>query len=461
MERLVGDKEFRAKLGVHDDTPQVVVAEEYGIDIDPDQARPLYHTAYMRHRRTPEAEQWPLSVMWDTWIDDMIAHRELICAHGRCADVNPVFDAWRVRQVNRAASELGTSAPAIVHPIAAYELSEGCSVGCWFCGISADRFKGWQPYTPEVADPVAGHSAGHMVDLFGQAAQTGFCYWATDPADNPDYPKFIEDHYHVTGALPQTTTAAPLKDLKLTREVLGLFDRYMTVTNRFSIVNHKTLKGVHETFTAEELIGVELVQQQNEALQGKADAGRARVRRLRLEAAGKADKYPALRRPAHDDRLRLGLPGQHDGAQVKLVAPTRSDEVWPLGYRVYSEARFDTAGSSARRSRDDRASHAEAVPPDERALLPPRPGVPAAGGRLQLATRSHLFTFNSPHARAMGDMISTGTMTAGGVTDHLVRGGHDIFLVTETIQNLYDSGLLNDDPACSGIGCNEPLRVAS
>ena len=53
----------------------------------------------------------------------------------------------------------------------------------------------------------------HWVDLFGTAAQTGFCYWATDPADNPDYPRFIEDYHAATGNLPQTTTAAPLRDL--------------------------------------------------------------------------------------------------------------------------------------------------------------------------------------------------------------------------------------------------------
>ena len=174
----------------------------------------------------------------------------------------------------------------ITHPILAFELSAGCSIGCWFCGISADRFRGNFPYTRENAT-LWRDILDHAVDLFGPGAQSGFCYWGTDPSDNPDYPKFLEDYYAITGLLPQTTTAAPLKDMALTREVMRLGEKHRCVINRFSILNLKMFEAVHAAFSAEELLGVELVMQNRESLIAKARVGRAKERQQKLESAGK------------------------------------------------------------------------------------------------------------------------------------------------------------------------------
>jgi radical SAM family RiPP maturation amino acid epimerase len=461
MERLVGDADFRKALGEHNANPKVV-AEAYGIEIDPADARPLFSTDYLKYRRTEEAARWPLTDIWDDWLDGMRGHRDLIREVGRCPDAHPTFDAWRERQIARCDTELGTSAHAITHPIIAYELSQGCSVGCWFCGISADRFKGWAPYSPEIAALWRG-VLGVNVDLFGAAAQTGFCYWATDPADNPDYPKFIEDHYHVTGALPQTTTAAPLKDVALTRQVMALFDRYRTVTNRFSIVNFRSLKQVHEAFTAEELLGVELVQQHNEALTGKASAGRARERRLKMEAAGKADKLPTFANEHGTIACVSGFLLNMMDCTVKLVAPTRSGDVWPLGYRVYEEASFETA-------EDYRAiveGMIERYMPNSvagREVIAFRNDLTyreTAGG-FELETGVHTFKINgAPWSSMMGHLIAKGTMTASQIANQTVKAGGDVFLVYDRIQEFFDLGLLNDDPALGGVGSDSVERLAS
>ena len=461
MERLVGDADFRKALGEHYDNPKVV-AEAYGIEIDPAEARPLFSTDHLKYRRTEEAARWPLTDMWDNWLDDMRGHRDLIRDVGDCADVHPRFDAWRERQISRCDTELGASAHAITHPIFAYELSQGCSVGCWFCGISADRFKGWAPYTPEIAKLWRGILEIN-VDLFGPAAQTGFCYWATDPADNPDYPKFIEDHYHVTGALPQTTTAAPLKDPALTRDVMALFDRYRTVTNRFSIVNFRSLKQVHETFTADELLGVELVQQHNEALTGKASAGRARERRLKMESIGKADKLPAFADEHGTIACVSGFLLNMMDQTVKLVAPTRSGDVWPLGYRIYEEAHFETAedyraiveGMIERYMPDSVAGH------DIVAFRSDLTYRETATG-FELKTGVHTFNVNDgAWSSMMGQMIAQGTMTASQIANQAVKSGADVFVVYERFQEFFDLGLLNDDPALSGVGSVPAEQLAS
>ncbi|KAB2856398.1 MAG: YggS family pyridoxal phosphate-dependent enzyme [Bauldia sp.] len=53
----------------------------------------------------------------------------------------------------------------------------------------------------------------------------------------------------------------------MTREVLELFNKHRNIVNRFSIINLKSLREVLRTFTADELFGVELVQQHKEAMQ--------------------------------------------------------------------------------------------------------------------------------------------------------------------------------------------------
>ena len=109
---------------------------------------PLWHNGYRHHRHTPQAAQWPRAVLWDIYMAEMLRHRDLMRDEGDMGAVHPRFQAWRKRQMQRCASELGGSAPAITHPIVAFELSDGCTVGCWFCGAGAAKLSGHFLHTP-------------------------------------------------------------------------------------------------------------------------------------------------------------------------------------------------------------------------------------------------------------------------------------------------------------------------
>ena len=341
MERLVGDQTFRDGLAEHADDPKCVL-DRHGIDIDATAALPLWRGSYLRYRKTAECAQWPLAVLWDEYIDEMLHHRDMLRDAGDMSRSNPRFHDWRERQIRRCSSELGGTADAVTHPVLAFELSEGCTVGCWFCGLSADRYAGHFAYTTENAELWQGVLRAAN-DLFGAAAQTGFCYWATDPSDNPDYDRFLSDYYSLTAALPQTTTAAPLKNEALTRRVLALFDKHRTVTNRFSVLTSKHLNQIHAAFTAEELMGVELVMQNKEALTAKADAGRARDRKAKLRAANKSDSISLVQ---HDHTTIACVSGfliSMPLKRIQLVTPVPGSERWPLGYRIVAECFFTTA----------------------------------------------------------------------------------------------------------------------
>lgn len=451
MERLVADPKFRDKLRDNLDDLQGV-ADEYGIDVDPNQMLPLFHTQYLKHRYGPDEGKWPLSKAWSDYMKEMIAHRDLLRDKGGTPEVNPVFHAWRERQIARSMSELGGSAGSITHPIVAYELSSGCSVGCWFCGISAEKYQGSLAYTEESSALWRG-VLQVMVDLFGSAAQTGFCYWATDPMDNPDYDKFIEDHQRVVGYLPQTTTAAPLKDVALTRRVLKLFDKYRCITNRFSILTLRLLDRVHAEFTPEELMGVELVTQNKEALTAKANAGRARERRHRLREAGKSDRIALLEADHATIACVSGFLINMPERTIRMVSPTRGGKRWPLGYRVYDSATFETPEDFRARIEEMLARHAaRTVTGSDRLAFRPDleftatdEGFALESGGMRYTSAGYLFM------RRLGELIAAGDKTAGEIHEILAGEGADIFMVAEVMQSFFTDGLLDDDPVHGGI----------
>ena len=75
--------------------------------------------------------------------DRTVYRREAEPAHAKLA-------AWRRRQIHRTFGELGSAkADGLVHAPAAFELAKGCSVGCWFCGVAAEKLERTWDYDAE------------------------------------------------------------------------------------------------------------------------------------------------------------------------------------------------------------------------------------------------------------------------------------------------------------------------
>jgi hypothetical protein len=116
LERYVADPGFRDKLKEKPEAPHLV-AEAYGISIDPRQALPLFHTDYLRFRFSEEEARWPVAKAWDDYQSEMAECWTLHRRAGDCPDPNPRFDAWRQRQIRRGRGELGATGAVITHPI--------------------------------------------------------------------------------------------------------------------------------------------------------------------------------------------------------------------------------------------------------------------------------------------------------------------------------------------------------
>ena len=129
------------------------------------------------------------------------------------------FKQRRERQIARCASQFRQQISEIIgHCPVAFELSSGCSVGCWFCASAAQRLSGVFEYGKKNSK-LWGQILELTFDLLGPAAGTGICYYGTEPFDNPDYERFCDDFHTILGQFPQTTIAAPLRDPECTRSV--------------------------------------------------------------------------------------------------------------------------------------------------------------------------------------------------------------------------------------------------
>ena len=228
----------------------------------------------------------------------------------------------------------------IVHAPISFELSKGCSVGCWFCGISAPRLGDIFTYNNQNAQ-LWSEVLQVIKDILGtETASEGFCYWATDPLDNPDYEKFCSVFHETFGSFPPTTTAQPLKDVERTRALLKLSQEKGCELNRFSILSLNIFNQLHENFTAEELAEVELVLQNPEAIGFKADSGRSRDRKQK-----KAEKNPESVEDSPQTTIACvsGFLFSMVDRTVKLISPCPANERWKDGYIIYDEGTFTDA----------------------------------------------------------------------------------------------------------------------
>ncbi|MEM1322958.1 MAG: radical SAM family RiPP maturation amino acid epimerase [Bacteroidota bacterium] len=333
LERWTADPKFRELAAID---PQEA-CEQYQLKADPEEIRLLWDQGELKRKK--DNEPTPLAVRrYESFIREKLEWRDIIRKDSHPS--NPPFKNWRIRQIYRSFSELGMiKAHGIVHAPVVFELSKGCSVGCWFCGVAAPKLGDIWQYTERNAK-FWRECLEVVKSIIGPAAARGFCYWASDPFDNPEYEKFLIDFHDILNNFPQTTTAIPQRNFDRTREFLALSESKQGLLERFSILSLGQLQKVFNAFTAEELLYVELVTQNKGALTGKAVAGRARLPKFK-KLIDKTMKYvdPTL---TSTIACVSGFLFNMVDQKVKLISPCNANDKWPLGYYIYDEQPFET-----------------------------------------------------------------------------------------------------------------------
>ena len=443
VERYCGDAAFRAAVA----EDAAGAAARYGLEADPAEIRALWDPAAARREIESGASPSPTVELCLRYDRAMVAW--MMRRRGSESLVHPNFRAWWDRQLARTDSELG--APfnlKDVHAPVSFELSQGCTVGCWFCGISSERFAGALPYTPENARLWRG-VLEVVRDLVGPAAEVGFCYWATDPMDTPDYEAFLHDYYAIIGALPPTTTAQPQKHVERLRALLRMWEEHSFVYNRFSILSTRILDVVHREFTAEELVWTGLEMLNKESTKKKATAGRALERLERQRDRVDHDESVA-------DELTQGTIACVTGflfnlvtRTVQLVSPCRADDRWPKGYRVYEECRF----ADAVELRAIMEGMIERYMPlhlrgTDRVRLRPDLRVQRLPDGCRLATPFLSRDLRHPrYGRVLADLLVEGTHTVDDLVARLAGLGAAPSEVSIPLDVLFQGGLLDTETA--------------
>ncbi|MDR3353956.1 MAG: radical SAM family RiPP maturation amino acid epimerase [Synergistaceae bacterium] len=354
----------------------------------------------------------------------------------------PPFDAWRWRRVLAARSELGYFGHYIDFPILAFELGDGCSVGCWFCAFSTQKLKtnlDYERYGAFFRDIAEG-----CVSLFGKhAAAMALLYYGTEPHDNPNYLDFIKDFKKVTGYATCTSTAMPL-DADWLRSLIRFYREESQPWPRLSVLSKDMMNKIHDLYAPDELRDVELLMQMRENERRKVSGGR-----ILSEHQGMKEREPGA---YLDDIVPQGSIACVSGflintvrRDIQIVSPCYTCERWPYGYRVYDKAEFKDASDfpDVVRALIDR--NMPAHPPRDAAarfrddlLYKPTDD----GFDLISPNQIHHFTGGAVHT-ALGNLIAQGDLTYDQLDDKLSEGGNPL-LAGMAVNHLFDGGFMDE-----------------
>lgn len=352
---------------------------------------------------------------------------------------HPRFKKWRQRQMNRFYRQAGIQeAAGVVHATFAIELNDGCSVGCWFCGVDAPPLTKSYDYTDEQA-ALWRSVLQALHHTIGKGAQIGFCYWATDPFDNPDYEKFLLDFRSEFGRYPQTTTAQPLRDVDRIRALLHQTSGLEKTINRFSILSRSVLDDVHRKYNARELLHVELVPQNKEAMAVKAHAGRARAR------TGPSPKTPHSSTIACVSGFLINMVR----GDVRLISPVPASDRWPLGYRIYGQRSFvDAEGFSNALNELIATGMKRDLSIDDPVLLCNAISASLEGDQVRLDLGRCQYRFdgcaNPSLALQLVELLKSGPISVGEVMEKL-ESEAPLAEIYRLINILFSAGLIDDE----------------
>ncbi|SCM78910.1 conserved hypothetical protein [uncultured Sporomusa sp.] len=440
FECVVGDPEFYVALQENAAGCEALLRARGIAGVEPEQLAVLFPELFMlKEVSTAELADKPQALLWRRYCEAAAGVRELLRQRGGESPSHR-FNAWRQRQVNRCQSQLGQETnAAIVHATAAFELSKGCSMGCSFCGLAAEPLQAVFMYTDEnarlwqtVLDVVAAR--------LGTTVGIGLCYWATEPSDNSDYFKFLGDYWKKTGSCPQTTTAAPLRKLDWTRELLRFRREHVTSADRFSIHSTELLRRVHQEFSAEDLALTELILQHSDTWSRlMARSGRNR----RAVPADSQAKFVTT----HTICCLSGYLINMVERSVRLISPCPPSERWPLGYRVHSEGSFATAAEldgfivkTIETCMPEHMTPADTLAFRQDLVLTSLP----EGFELHSAYRLHKLT-GAPQLVQLGRFIAQGNLTVGDVLEEIAAQRQDVLAVASSIHRLFEQGLLEEN----------------
>jgi radical SAM family RiPP maturation amino acid epimerase len=246
---------------------------------------------------------------------------------------NPALERFRRRQINRCWHQMGASNRGRVHVPVIFELSDGCSVGCPFCGVATEKLKSVFRGTLENKE-LFYNVLDICGDIVGEATGEATLYYACEPLDNPDYEILADIFFEQFGKYPQITTAVSTRDRDRIKKIL---QKNMSLKNpsihRFSVLNEGMFKKILNYYTPEELLYVELLGKYPGATSSVIlNSGRA------IENRASDDEY------TDSICCASGFVVNMARQTIRLITACPTDRKHPCGEHVYEEVAFSDSG---------------------------------------------------------------------------------------------------------------------
>ena len=393
------------------------------------------------------AGRYPLLKLWGKYLA-LLYRKHHYDRKEPPASQSAPFDAWRKRRVAAVRSELGFFGAMIDHPAFAYELSEGCSVGCWFCSFAPHKLTGILDYITgrDEAMSIVNHCAG----IFGkEAAGSALPYYRTEPHDNPNYVNFLRDFEQSTGEVLCTSTAV-CGDLGWLRELISYYRRGDVRYHwpRLSILSLEIMDKVHAAFTPEDLLEIELLVQVRGHYRPKVTGGRILEEHAGLrEREDFSDRNCVSFVPQGSIACVSGFNINLVTRAVMLFSPCYVSGRWPYGYRVFAERRYEDADHFPSVINEMIENYMPLSPPQKK-IVKFRDDIvfrPTEKG-FDLATPNQLHHFKGrDKCGPLGELISSGEYTYEKLAGELAakHKANPIILRTAA-QQLFDDGFLDE-----------------
>ena len=450
FELVEGDPDVRARV-LDERVPREQLLADAGLDLPAGEMGPFWRIPVLHTLSLAERDAWRhefgrcrLGALWREWrAHDSARHAG---AALRAIPTHPRVRRWRERQLSRVRSEQIAAEDLHHFPLLCFELSQGCSVQCWFCSLDPEPLKGAFAYSPDHRR-LWRDVLSHSWQLFGQGCQTAICYHGTDPVDNPDFFRFQDDLIEIFGVLPQVTTAQALRNPEWTRTLLEYQRRHLS-HHRFSVLTLGTLRKIFRAFTPEDLLEVSLVMQHKEAFGRKVEGGRAIARGDRLRAEAEYRATASVPAPEKDLQTTcectVGYLVNMVTGRIQLISPADSSPATPLGYRTHAEGLFRT-GAEFRAFLDRTIEEHMPERPAPGDVLRFRDAIQYErlpdGFRVTSRFRSQTVR-GSSHLGLLGELLQEGTRTTSDVTGSLIDAGMSPFAAAGWVDRVFQTGEL-------------------
>ncbi len=453
-----GDINFRTSVnsGQFSDD-QVKRLKQIGIEFDLKDLSPLWENPdtlndyvlladgdFPQAVREPSTlEKYPLLKLWLRFAArKKMVHKD-VCMHRSISSTNIKYEKWRDRRIAAAESELGGFNHFIDHPVLSFELTDGCSVQCWFCSFCAGKLKAVLDYKQNkdyFRDIVR-----ICVDVLGKAAGLALLYYATEPYDNPDYINYMKDFADITGSDVCTSTAV-CADKKWIDDLLAYYRPKNMPWPRLSILSAGMLRKVHDNFTPDELMHVNMIMQMKDSEREKVSGGKI------------FNKNSDMRERVTTNNLKEVIPQGTIACVsgfyvnlvnrvIRLVSPCYTSEKWPLGYRIFDEASFTTAEDFRRIITRMIERNMPTTPPDEMILkLRDDLVVRTFDDGFDLVSPNQIHHFREKDVfKSLGTILTGSPITFGEALDSLMESGrHNIFEAQAVLNNLFHKGFMDE-----------------